>query len=232
MSRRRRRAEPLDAETRAAAEAALGHHFTAPFWLDRALIHSSMSADSGDFERLEFLGDRVLGLRLAERLFDGAPDERESDLALRIAALARKETLADVARETGLGALLRDDAGDPGDGVLADMVEAVIAALHRDGGFAAAAAFIDRAWETRLTAGGPPPKDAKTQLQEWALARGKPLPVYRIIHEEGPSHARLFAAQVSIEAEIGPISAFGEGGAKRAAERAAAEALLKTLGAG
>ncbi|MEM6491012.1 MAG: ribonuclease III domain-containing protein, partial [Pseudomonadota bacterium] len=209
----------------------LGHVFADPALLDRALIPSSSADGAAAFERLEFLGDRVLGLRLAERLFADAPQERESELAVRIAELGRKETLAEVARARGLDALLRRDHGAPSDGVLADCVEAVIAALFLDGGYAVAAAFIDAAWAARLAEDGPPAKDPKSTLQEWALARGKPLPAYAILHEDGPAHARLFVAEVRVESEIGPLSAYGEGPAKRAAERAAADALLKQLGA-
>lgn len=231
MSGGARPAPSLRADARAAAETALGHAFADATLLDRALIHSSSAESAAGFERLEFLGDRVLGLRLAERLYADAPDERESKLAIRIAELGRKETLAEIARAQGLDALLRRDHGAPSDGVLADCVEAAIAALFLDGGYAAAAAFIDRAWAARLADDAPPEKDPKSALQEWALGRGKPLPAYAILHEDGPAHARLFVAEVRVESEIGPISAYGEGPAKRAAERAAAAALLAQLGA-
>jgi len=215
---------------------ALGHRFADPGLLDEALTHSSV-ASAGDRrrtnERLEFLGDRVLGLVVADMLFDRFPDEDEGALARRHAALVRRESLARVAESIGLAENIRlsrgeeDAGGRKNPGLLADACEAVIAALYLDGGIDVAATFIRDQWDAMMAEDVRPPKDAKTELQEWAQARGLALPRYREVGREGPAHAPMFSIEVSL-ADRTPASASGP--SKRAAEQAAAEAMLEELG--
>jgi len=215
---------------------ALGHRFADPGLLDEALTHSSV-ASAGDRrrtnERLEFLGDRVLGLVVADMLFDRFPDEDEGALARRHAALVRRESLARVAESIGLVESIRlswgeeDAGGRKNPGLLADACEAVIAALYLDGGIDVAATFIRDQWDAMMAEDVRPPKDAKTELQEWAQARGLALPRYREVGREGPAHAPMFSIEVSL-ADRTPASASGP--SKRAAEQAAAEAMLEELG--
>lgn len=201
--------------------------------LQKALTHGSAAAHPSDtYERLEFVGDRVLSLVVAEMLFQQFPDENEGNLARRSAALVRRETLAEVAGEVGLGHHIIMGSGEAEAGgrenpsLLADVCESVIAALYLDGGLAAAARFIHRHWQARMERSGKPPLDSKTALQEWAQGRGLPLPFYRIAHREGPDHAPTFTIAVSVA--HGP-EAVGIGSTRRAAEQAAASALLKLV---
>jgi ribonuclease-3 len=211
----------------------LGHEFKRPQLLREALTHASAAArDAPGYERLEFLGDRVLALVVADLLLARFPHEREGALARRHAQLVRRETLVDIARAIGLGRFLiltrgEDDAGArEHDGVLADMLEAVIGALYLDGGIAAARTFLEAQWRPRLDADPTPPQDGKTALQEWAQGRGKPLPDYREVARSGPPHAPVFAVEVSVDGETPEV---GEGRSKRMAEQAAAERLLTRL---
>jgi ribonuclease-3 len=217
---------------------ALGHGFADRGLLIAALTHSSLSKSArhhhaGAFERLEFLGDRVLGLVIADLLTERFPRENEGDLARRHAALVNRDALADVARRIDLGRFLRlakseEESGGRGNpAVLADALEAVIAALYRDGGFAAAAGFVRRHFQPLLEAAVTPPSDAKTALQEWAQARGLPLPKYRTLTSEGPAHRPRFVVEVNV-ADVAPE--VGEGASKRVAEREAAAALLRRIG--
>lgn len=214
--------------------AVLGHSFATPALLRRSLTHPSAAAVPGEsYERLEFLGDRVLGLLVAELLWRRFPDETEGHMARRHAALVRRETLALVARETGLGDHLilarpEREAGEADNpALLADACEAVIAALYLDGGLAAARAFVEPRWVPLLEADLEPPQDAKTALQEWAQGRALPLPVYRETRREGPPHDPVFTVEVFVE---GRNPAEGVGRSKRLAEQAAAERLLADLG--
>lgn len=209
---------------------ALGHEFRSPGLLDQALTHRSVAhGGQRGYERLEFLGDRVLGLVIADLLYDAFPHEDEGAMAKRHVDLVRREALAEVARAIGLGAYLRlsrgeDDAGGRGnDAILADACEAVIAALYRDAGLEAARRFIERYWLVRLKALKQPPQDAKTALQEWAQGKGLPLPDYRTVERTGPDHMPTFTVSVEV---AGSEPAEGEGSSKRAAEQAAAERLL------
>lgn len=217
----------------------LGHRFVRPELLDEALTHPSLGARKGgrkrqtfNYERLEFLGDRVLGLIVAELLFAAFPDEAEGALTRRQAHLVGRETLAEVGREAGLGAflLLPDSEAETGirerENALADTCEAVIGALYLDGGLPAARHFIGRHWSVRVTHHSTPPHDPKTALQEWAQARGLPLPRYEIMAEAGPAHARRFHVRVVVE---GGRSAEAEGASKRSAQSAAARKLLEAL---
>lgn len=211
-------------------EAALGHTFAKPERLDQALTHSSAVDDrTRSNERLEFLGDRVLGLAVAEILYARYEAEAEGELGYRFTGLVRREALARVARELGLGDHIRlsdgerDTGGAEKDGVLANACEAVIAAIYLDGGFDAATAFVARHWTALLDEAQEPQKDSKTTLQEWAQAAGRALPVYRVVGRDGPDHAPVFTLEVTL---AGEAPARGEGGTKRAAEQAAAAAML------
>ena len=215
--------------------ARLGHDFDDPALLRRALTHASATRRDGkdpvNYERLEFLGDRVLGLIIAELLFARFPDEPEGDLARRLAALVRKETLADVAEELALGACMdfgptEQEGGAENPSVLADACEAVIGALYLDGGLAAAEGFVRSFWTPYLEAERKPPQDAKTMLQEWAQGRALPLPSYSEVAREGPPHEPLFTVEVLVE---GQPPARAQGRSKRMAEQFAAEILLAQL---
>lgn len=216
--------------------ARLGHVFARPWLLHEALTHPSMAgAGPGrTYERLEFLGDRVLGVIVADLLFHRFPDESEGDLARRHSALVRREALFEVAREIGLGSHLMLSKGEAESGggdnpaILADACEAVIAALFLDGGLEAAARFVTAHWKERMEAEARPPRDAKTALQEWAQGAGKPLPSYRVVSTEGPPHEPVFAVELRVEG-VEPVIARGP--TKRAAEQAAAAILRDRLAA-
>ena len=213
--------------------ARLGHAFARPRLLTEALTHLSATEHrSTAYERLEFLGDRVLGLIVAETLLERFPEEREGDIAKRHVGLVRREALAQVARAIRLGeclALSRSEAdagGRDNDALLADAMEAVIAALYLDGGLEAARRFVLREWEAMMTASDRPPQDAKTGLQEWAQGRGLPLPSYRETAREGAAHQPVFTVEVAV---AGHKPAAGTGTSKRMAEQEAAQALLDRL---
>lgn len=212
------------------ARATLDHRFADATLLSRALAHSGQARDAA-FERLEFLGDRVLGLAIAAMLLERFPGEDEGALARRHAALARREALAEVAEAVGLDTVATLPGKDPTAergraAVLADTFEAVLGALYLDGGWATAAAAIERLWRPLVERAERPPEDAKTRLQEWAQARGLGLPCYRATRTEGPDHAPWFRASVAVAA-VGEAEATGT--SKRAAETRAAEALLARL---
>ena len=214
----------------------LGHVFAREELLIEALTHPSAVRRRGSarrgYERLEFLGDRVLGLIIAELLWRRFPDEAEGALTRRHTSLVRRETLTSIAKEIGLGAHIVLSSGEEAAGargnpsVLADVCEAVIAALYLVGGLGAARGFVERWWEQRLTKLGAPPRDPKTALQEWAQARGHALPAYRTVATEGPAHRRTFTVEVTVEG-LPPASASGS--SKRAAETAAAAAALAAI---
>lgn len=214
----------------------LAHAFTDRSLLDEALTHASMLGrgrrSRPSNERLEFLGDRVLGLVIAARLIERFPKDPEGDLSRRQAALVRRETLAEIARDLDLGAWLEvarseeEGGGRNNPAILADCLEAVIGALFLDGGLAAAEGFVRRQWEGRIEAMATPPRDAKTALQEWAQGRGLARPVYEVVRAEGPPHAPIFEVRVSLS-DLAPLSASAP--SKRAAEQAAADAMLRRL---
>ncbi len=214
----------------------LGHDFNRPGLLEAALTHSS-AAEPGrtpSYERLEFLGDRVFGLIVADMLMAQFPDESEGDLARRHAPLVSRAGLAMVARMLDLGRFLRMSPGevragtDQSASVLADSLEAIFGALYQDGGLAAARAVIERLWSPLIDAASSPPREAKTALQEWAQGRGLPLPDYRTIAEEGPPHKPVFTVELTVRG-LPPVA--GSGGSKRLAEQEAARAMLQTTDA-
>ncbi len=213
-------------------EKILGHSFADRRLLETALTHTSATAMRvGSYQRLEFLGDRVLALVVANRLFERFPDEDEGALTLRLTALVRKETLVRVARMINLERYLhsasRRTLSDPGiNSILADACEAVIAALYIDGGLDAARAFIWKYWEEILEEASMPQDNSKSMLQEWAQAQALPLPFYEVTGSEGPSHAPVFSVTVSI-VDHGACSA--EGLSKQQAEQAAAAKLFARL---
>lgn len=217
-----------------ALETRMGYHFADARLLRQAVTHSSMSsAGREDNQRLEFLGDRVLGLVMAEALLEGDRAASEGQLAPRFNALVRKEACAEVAREIGLGAALKLGRSEQLSGgrrklaLLGDAMEAVIAAVYLDGGFDAARAMILRHWGGRIARVDNDAKDAKTSLQEWAQARGQQPPAYRETARSGPDHAPVFT--IAVELQSGE-RAEATAGSKRQAEQAAAKALLGQLG--
>lgn len=214
--------------------ARLGHEFRDPSLLVRALTHGSRGSGEGDNQRLEFLGDRVLGLVMAETLLDADPTADEGRIAPRFNALVRRETCAEVARELDLGAGLKlgrsemMGGGRRKEALLADAMEAVIAAVYLDGGLEAARGVVLRLWGGRIAAAPEDARDAKTALQEWAQARGLPLPDYAMVSREGPDHAPRFVIEARLS--TGEVER-AEAATKRAAEHAAAAAMLRRLGA-
>lgn len=223
-------------------ESRLGHRFGDIRLLRDALTHPSLAAPSArrgksgasPYERLEFLGDRVVGLAVAEMLWRRFPEETEGDLARRFTALVSQEPMAEIGLELGLDAALRLCAGTEKENgrsnpsILSDACEAVIGAVFADGGFAPAQELVQRLWSARVERIVRPPRDAKTALQEWAQGRGLPLPEYSVLAQVGPSHAPVFRVRVAVE-RAGMAEA--DGASKRTAERAAAEALLADINA-
>ena len=209
---------------------ALDYRFSRPMLLLDAVTHPSASSERGRisaFERLEFVGDRVLGLVVADMLYRRFPEEAEGDLARRQSALVNRDSLARVAMTLGIdrAMVLSKEEGDGrvNPGMLADACEAVLGAVFGDGGFEAAAKIVRAQWEPLIAEAAAPPRDAKTALQEWAQGHGKPLPVYAIVSRDGPDHDPMFLISVTV---AGEAPAEGRGASKRAAEQAAAAALL------
>ena len=209
-----------------------GHAFGDLDRLNRALTHSSAGGGEGDghYERLEFLGDRVLGLLIAEMLHDKFPAATEGELSVRLNALVNAEACAEVADEMKLhemiatGADVKRLTGKRMQNVRADVVESLIAAIYLEGGLEAARTFVRRYWEGRSEGANSGRRDAKTELQEWAHARGLDTPDYRVIRREGPDHEPTFTVAVSVDGEE---RARGRGRSKRIAEQAAAEKVLR-----
>ncbi|MBC6439584.1 MAG: ribonuclease III [Rhodospirillales bacterium] len=225
----------LSTGARDALERVLDHVFDDPNLLRQAVTHRG-AASAGDrhgYERLEFLGDRVLGLVMAETLYRDFPDEAEGKLAMRHAQLVRRETLAEVAVALGIDRLIVVAPGEEQSGtresvsVLADVTEALIAALYLDGGGDVARAFVRRHWVPRMLAHRKPPRDAKSRLQEWAQGRGLPLPDYAMIGRTGPSHAPTITVRASVEG-LGDVTV--EGRSRQSAEQEAARYLLERAG--
>ena len=225
-----------EASQRAELERRIGHRFAAPRLLQQALTHSSVSgtdkAEVVSYERLEFLGDRVLGLIVADLLLERFPDEPEGALARRHAFLVSREALAEVARGLELGRFLRVSKGEAEAGgranpsMLADVCEALIGALYRDAGLESARSFVLPRWEPLVRQDRKPPQDSKTALQEWAQGRGLPLPSYSEVERSGPAHEPQFTVAVEVS---GHRPEQGAGRSKRLAEQDAATRLLARL---
>jgi ribonuclease-3 len=216
-----------------ALEARLGHTFSRPYLLVRAVTHSSMSSPTRqDNQRLEFLGDRVLGLVMSEALLEHDKSAAEGTLAPRFNALVRKEACADVAREIDLGEALKlgrsemMSGGRRKEALLGDAMEAVLAAVYRDAGFDVAKALILRLWGSRVTTVDADARDPKTSLQEWAQARKLQPPRYELVKRSGLDHAPVFTIAAKLE---NGASAEATDNSKRKAEQAAASALLAQL---
>ena len=213
-------------------ERRIGHSFADRALLERALTHGSVTKGSArirDNERLEFLGDRVLNLAVAEQLMTLRPEATEGELSKLMNQLVNYRACADAARRAGLRDALRVDASATKIGardnerVLGDACEALIAALYLDAGFPAARQFVVAFWADLLANLDTPTKDPKTLLQEWAMARGLPVPNYRVVKQEGSAHEPVFTVEVGLP-DLEPMTA--SGGSKREAERLAADAML------
>ena len=229
------------AEAVAALRRRLGHDFADPTLLERALTHASVGEGAPvgvhgprDNERLEFLGDRVLGLLVAEKLSRDYPTANEGELSSSLHALVDKTACARVGETLGVGAALRLSPGETKTGgrrkagVIADAVEAILAAVYLDGGLDAARSFFEVAWADELSA--PPSRtvtNPKSALQEWAQGKGRPLPTYRVSDRTGSDHAPTFTVEVSVQ-DVQPLTA--QGRSRQEAEKAAATALLKREG--
>ena len=221
----------------AAIEARIGHKFADPALLTTAFTHVSAlkaARNRGDsYQRLEFLGDHVLGLIVSDMLYRAFPNADEGELSKRLADLVRKESCADVAKSLGLLDDIKLGAVGAGAGarlrksVLGDICEAVIGAIYLDGGYTAAAQFVERNWLERMRKPRRPLRDAKTVLQEWAQGKGLPTPVYREVERTGPHHDPQFRVAVDLP---GLAPAEGVGGSKRAAEKVAASVMIEREG--
>ena len=216
-------------------EGRLGYTFRDPALAALALTHLSAQASGGrSYQRLEFLGDRVLGVVVAERLYSTFRHATEGELSMRLAKLVRRETCAEIAIEWQVGPHVVLGLGEARAGgrkktaILSDICESLIGAVFVDGGFDAARDLVVRAWGERLTAGAEPERDAKTAVQEWAQARALAAPRYEEVARSGPAHAPLFVMRVVLS---GYDPEQGEAPSKRAAEQAAAQAFLDRWGA-
>jgi len=208
----------------------LGHEPKDLSLFEAALTHSS--SRGGNYERLEFLGDRVLGLVIARWLYDRLPDEPEGKLSRRFNILVARETCGEIGRELGLPAVIRLGKQARGDGaawsdnVVGDVVEALIGAVFLDSGLEAAEAFIRRAWEPLIEGQRLAPTHPKSALQELAAARNLPVPLYEVVRQSGADHSPRFTVRVTIP-KLGEAEA--EGSSKQEAETRAASALLQKL---
>lgn len=219
---------PRRAGNAAELQERIGYRFQDPALLQTALTHVSAGPAKTHYQRLEFLGDRVLGLAIADMLFAAFPEASEGDLSRRLSELVRKETCAEVALAWDLGPHLVLGGGGQmrmraNASVLADACEAVIGAVFRDGGFTAARGLVEKGFAERLKALADPPSNPKAVLQEWALGRGLTIPVYDVAERTGPDHLPQFRIAVRVE---GVDPAIGLGSSKRAAEQEAARHLL------
>lgn len=223
----------MSESTPAWARRVLGHRFGREDLLEAALTHpSAKSRSQPSYERLEFLGDRVLGLVMAEHLYNDF-EEPEGSMNRRLSALVDKQSCARVAEAIGVPAHVRLEASARQSGVhhsenlLGDVCEALIGALFLDSDYQTAARFILSAWKERLDAEAVPPLNPKNALQEWAQGRGLPIPEYHVVSREGPAHAPRFEIEVHVR---GKEAAHGTGSSKQEAEKAAATAMLKREG--
>ena len=209
----------------------LGYSFREERWIVKALTHTSIVDEhfESEFERLEFLGDRVLGLALSDLLFAKYSSEPEGDLAKRLAVLASRDKLLEVAEEINITGVIRVYRADVNtrSSVMADAVEALLGAVLLDSSYEQARQVVERLWTKHIEASELPPRDPKTTLQEWVQAQGLPIPKYSIIKRTGPDHEPEFLVELMVNGQplqqaIGP--------SKRKAEQAAAEQMLKFLG--
>lgn len=231
-----KRAKPKRAPA-TSLEATIGYRFSDSALLERSLTHiSALKGAQGrgaSYQRLEFLGDHVLGLAISDMLFRAFPKANEGELSRRLADLVRRESCADVARAIELGSAIRLGASESNSGgrlrvaILADVCESLIGAIFLDGGYKAAAEFIERFWSERMRTPARPLRDPKTVLQEWAQSKGLPTPSYKEIERTGPHHDPEFRVAVTLPNRD---SAEGKGRSKRAAEQAAAAAMLAREG--
>jgi ribonuclease-3 len=222
-------------DKQSALEVEIGYTFTQRNLLDMALTHSSLPKSQHNNERLEFLGDRVLGLAIAELLYTTFPNEREGDLAKRLTAVVQQAALAEVAEGLKLGNYLRLSVGEikaggtKKDAIMSDAVEALIGAIYLDGGYDPACRFVRARWQKMLATYNVPPEDAKTKLQEWAQSRGLPLPEYVVIARAGEDHNPQFDVEVRVKG-FDPLAATST--SKRGAEKAAAAKMLARIDTG
>jgi ribonuclease III len=224
--------EPRRRRRGTALEERIGYKFKDRPLLESALTHISALKGgnrANSYQRLEFLGDHVLGLVISDLLFRGFPRADEGELSRRLADLVRKETCAEIAGNIELGIAVRLGSSEANAGgrkrpaILADVCEALIGAVYLDGGYAAAEAMVERLWQVRMQATAQPQRDPKTVLQEWAQARGLPTPTYREVARTGPDHSPVFRVAVQLPS-FAPAE--GSGRSKRVAEQAAAAAML------
>ena len=221
----------------AALEDRIGYRFKDAELLDCALTHISALKSGrgrvGSYQRLEFLGDHVLGLVVSDMLFRTFPKANEGELSRRLADLVRQETCADIARKNELGDAIRLGSSEAGSGgrsrvaILADVCESLIGAVFLDGGYPAATTLIEKLWDERMRMPARPPRDPKTVLQEWAQGRGLPTPTYREVGRSGPHHRPEFRISVELP-DLAPAE--GKGRSKQVAEQAAAAAMLTREG--
>ncbi|GEP04679.1 ribonuclease III [Methylobacterium oxalidis] len=217
-------------------EERLGHAFADQELLTRALTHvSKATGRTGSYQRLEFLGDRVLGLAIADLLYRAFPEADEGELSRRLAGLVRRETCAAVATAWDVGPHLVLGPGEVMGGgrrnqtILADVCESILGAVFLDAGFGRARDLVEAAFRPGEKTGAPRGRDAKSALQEWAMGRGLPIPVYEVVERSGPDHAPRFRIAVRVE---GVEPGYGEGTSKRLAEQEAARSVLAREGIG
>ncbi len=212
-------------------EQQIGHVFDDKDLLETALTHSS-TGNVFNYERLEFLGDRVLGLVVSEILYETFDNEREGDLAKRLSSLVQGSWLARMAGDIGLGEYMavsdseRSSGGLENENILADAVEALIGALYLDSGLDTCRAFIEKFWGESFNQMNAPPQHPKTALQEWAQGQGLGLPIYKIIGQSGPDHAPVFDIRLKVE---GHDELVAQGRSRQIAEKEAAKAFMARL---
>lgn len=212
-------------------EKVIGYKFTDQHLLERALTHSSTN-DDYNYQRLEFLGDRVLGLVMAHALFEEFRGENEGGLAKRHTVLVQGTTCAIIGQTHNIGDYIifssseRDAGGHMNENIIADVVESLLAAIYIDGGYDAAKNVILQLWGDNIKTLETAPQDAKTELQEWVQARGLALPHYEVIDKSGPDHAPIFIVQVNVDG-ADPVTA--EGSSRRQTEKLAAQKILKIV---
>ena len=222
-------------EKLATFETVIGYAFADRKLLVTALTHASLPKHETNYERLEFLGDRVLGLVVAEMLYRNYPDEKEGHLAKRLTVLVQQKALVAVAKELEMSSYVRLSAGEKRAGgpvkdtILSDSIEAVMGAIYLDGGLEPARQFIETRWAKYICNASPPPDDPKTRLQEVAQSRGLKLPHYRLVSKSGTDHQPVFDVEVSVD---GMGAAAATAHSKRAAEKMAAQKLLEQSGDG